>query len=219
MHKDWAHPLPYLRPGTKLVPVISALVLGSPLPHLHRDWAHPLPHLHPHRACDSAGGAAVVCGTGPGSFLVYDKCSNATRCQIAVTPALRKAVADMCGGVTAAPTSVPSWSSTACRQDQMARINACRKFATKPSCTAAGVGLLCQWCAGTLGASEGCYVVAPDVSCTTAEPDNMSYGAVCPTNLAAALANGAKIVGGVLIAIIVGSVLGVLCCIGLCVFF
>jgi hypothetical protein len=165
----------------------------------------------------------VVCGTGPGSFLVYDKCSNATRCQIAVTPALRRAVADMCGGGTAAPTSVPSWSSSTCSPDQMTRINACRPFATKASCTAAaGADRPCQWCAGNLGASEGCYVVAPDVSCTTAEPDNMSYGTACPTNLAAAFANGAKIVGGVvggvLVAVIVGSVLGVLCCIGLCVF-
>ena len=50
----------------------------------------------------------MVCGIGPGSFLVYDKCSNDTRCQINVT--LRKAVADMCGGtsVTAVPTSAPS---------------------------------------------------------------------------------------------------------------
>jgi hypothetical protein len=61
-------------------------------------------------------------------------------------------------------------------------------------------------------------VVATDITCTTPEPDNMSYGTACPTNLAAALGRVGLLVGGVLIAVIVGSVVGVLCCIGLCIF-
>jgi hypothetical protein len=72
--------------GTDLIPATSAPGLGS------------APCRMLHVACHSAGGSAVVCGKGPGSFLVYDTCSNATRCQIAVTPALRKAAGSMCGG-------------------------------------------------------------------------------------------------------------------------
>jgi hypothetical protein len=61
-----------------------------------------------HGACSEAfdvnGGSTVVCGEGPGSFRTYDKCSNRTNCQIAISQAMRDAVAAMC---TANPLAAP----------------------------------------------------------------------------------------------------------------
>lgn len=61
-----------------------------------------------HGACSKAfdvnGGSTAVCGDGPGSFRTYDKCSNRTNCQIAISQAMRDAVAAMC---TANPLAAP----------------------------------------------------------------------------------------------------------------
>jgi hypothetical protein len=70
-----------------------------------------------HGACSKAfdinGGSAVVCGDGPGSFSVYDKCSNTTNCQIAIGQAMRDAVAKMCMAPSLS-SPAPSPSSPDC---------------------------------------------------------------------------------------------------------
>ena len=53
-----------------------------------------------HAACVTAFNLttinAAICGSGPTSFLEYDRCTNSTECMFAISPALREAVAAMC---------------------------------------------------------------------------------------------------------------------------
>ena len=101
------------------------LVAGGPEDELAAPAATPAPTLGNGAPCDPAahgacskafdvnGGSAVVCGDGPGSFRTYDKCTTTTNCQIAISQAMRDAVAAMCAQPTQPPPVAHSDNASA----------------------------------------------------------------------------------------------------------